>query len=225
MKTVRKKLVMDDRSGESEEEDEKEEWEAKRGEWKSKLKKSERQREENGKVNWSNELLQNFLEISVRTDSYALNRQANAATKKHAVCSSENLSTILKGKAGPLQAWSGPEGSRKLRFPDFMTTAQDGGKVVSLHTDRLYSQEMSLLLISVRDCVDPRAIVRSEVLCHWKIPMTPRRIEPETFRFVAQYLKQSATATPRLLLIRTHNIENISTEIYSATRTTKPFIS
>jgi hypothetical protein len=38
---------------------------------------------------------------------------------------------IGKGKAVPLQAWSGPEGSRKLRFPDFMTTAQDGGKVVS----------------------------------------------------------------------------------------------
>ena len=37
-----------------------------------------------------------------------------------------------EGKAVPLQAWSGPEGSRKLRFPDFMTTAQDGGKVVSL---------------------------------------------------------------------------------------------
>jgi len=34
-----------------------------------------------------------------------------------------------KGKALPLQAWSGPEDSR---FPDFMTTAQDGGKVVSL---------------------------------------------------------------------------------------------
>jgi hypothetical protein len=37
-----------------------------------------------------------------------------------------------KGKAVPLQAWSGPEGSRKLRFPDFVTTAWDGGKVVSL---------------------------------------------------------------------------------------------
>jgi len=37
-----------------------------------------------------------------------------------------------KGKSVPLQAWSGPEGSRKLRFPDFMTTAQDGGKVISL---------------------------------------------------------------------------------------------
>ena len=37
-----------------------------------------------------------------------------------------------KGKAVPLQAWIGPEGSRMLRFPDFMTTVQDGGKVVSL---------------------------------------------------------------------------------------------
>jgi len=37
-----------------------------------------------------------------------------------------------KGKAVPLQAWSDPEGSRKLSFPDFVTTAQDGGKVVSL---------------------------------------------------------------------------------------------
>jgi hypothetical protein len=37
-----------------------------------------------------------------------------------------------KGKAVPLQAWNGPEGSRKLRFSDFMTAAQDGGKVVSL---------------------------------------------------------------------------------------------
>jgi len=38
----------------------------------------------------------------------------------------------VKGKTVPLQAWSGPESSRKLRFPDFMTTAQDGGKVVRL---------------------------------------------------------------------------------------------
>ena len=35
-------------------------------------------------------------------------------------------------KAVPLQAWSGPECSMKLRFPDYMTKAQDGGKVVSL---------------------------------------------------------------------------------------------
>ena len=50
------------------------------------------------------------------------------------ICSFCNGKTISagKGKAVPSQTWSGPEGSRKLRFPDFMTTAQDGGKVVSL---------------------------------------------------------------------------------------------
>jgi len=37
-----------------------------------------------------------------------------------------------KGKVVLLLAWSGPEGSRKLRFPDFMITVQDGGKFVSL---------------------------------------------------------------------------------------------
>jgi hypothetical protein len=45
---------------------------------------------------------------------------------------SEAIVLTVKGKAVPLQAWSGPEGSRTLRFPDYMTTAQDGGKFVSL---------------------------------------------------------------------------------------------
>ena len=38
----------------------------------------------------------------------------------------------VKSKAVPLQALSDPEVSRKLKFPDYVTTAQDGGKVVSL---------------------------------------------------------------------------------------------
>jgi len=29
-----------------------------------------------------------------------------------------------KGKTVPLQVWSGPEGSRKLMFPDFVTMAR-----------------------------------------------------------------------------------------------------
>jgi len=42
------------------------------------------------------------------------------------------LRRLTKGKSVPLKAWSSPEGSRKLRFPDFVTSAQEGGKVVSL---------------------------------------------------------------------------------------------
>ena len=57
---------------------------------------------------------------------------------------------VLKGKAVPLQDCSGPEGSRKLTFPDFITTAQDGGKVVSFTHRPPLSQEMLLVLISLR---------------------------------------------------------------------------
>ena len=42
-----------------------------------------------------------------------------------------NISKVKsKGKGVPLQARSGPEVSRKLRFPGYVTTVQDGGKVV-----------------------------------------------------------------------------------------------
>ena len=49
-----------------------------------------------------------------------------------------------KGKAVPLQAWTGPEGSRKLRFPDFATKAQDGGRLSALRTGSLDPQEILL---------------------------------------------------------------------------------
>ena len=69
----------------------------------------------------------------------ALHCNADLATHQRNFLYPEDVSNRLlcdveyiKGKAVPLQAWSGPEGSMKLSFSDFMTTAPDGGKVVSL---------------------------------------------------------------------------------------------
>jgi hypothetical protein len=44
---------------------------------------------------------------------------------------SEQCISFVKGKAAPSQVWGVSEGSRNLRLPDFLTTAQNGGKVVS----------------------------------------------------------------------------------------------
>jgi hypothetical protein len=72
-------------------------------------------------------------------------------------------------------------------------------KVVRLsvsRTGRLYLHEMFLVLIFTRGWVDPRAMVRSEGICHWKNPVTPPGIDPGTVRLVVQRLNHYATPGP-----------------------------
>jgi hypothetical protein len=88
-----------------------------------------------------------------------------------------------------------------LRFPWFWGSqiswqSAHGGKVVNpTHRPPLPSTKY-LVLISVRGWVNPRAIVRQEWQCQWKITMTPTWIEPATFRLVAQCLTELRLRVP-----------------------------
>ena len=67
-------------------------------------------------------------------------------------------------------------------------SAHECGKVFSPTHRPPLPQEIFLVLIGVRGWVDPRAIMRREGLCQFKIPLIPSRIEPANFQLVAQWL-------------------------------------
>ena len=101
----------------------------------------------------------------------------------------ENYFLYIIRKAIPAQAYSGPEGSSRLRLPDFRTVGKWRWYGCLSHALASFTpKEIVLVLISFRCWVDTRAVVRPEGLCQWKIPVAPSGIETATFWLLAQCL-------------------------------------
>jgi hypothetical protein len=94
----------------------------------------------------------------------------------------------------PITGLCGPEGSGKLRLPDYLTSALEGGWLSALRTGRLYPQEYPGT--HLKRLSRPRA--HGIVMPRKKSPVTPQGIDPGTFRLDRSAL---TTTPPQTLYI------------------------
>jgi hypothetical protein len=100
----------------------------------------------------------------------------------------------VKGKAIPLQALTGPEGSRRLRLPDLKTTGARRWQgchpyAPAAFTSRKYSWYSFLL--EAESTPGPKG------LCQWKIKMTPSGIDLPVCSAVPQPLRHRVPHSKR----------------------------
>jgi len=83
-------------------------------------------------------------------------------------------------------------------------------RLSALCTSCLYTQEIFLLLFSVRGWVDPKAIVQPEGLCRRKILVTPSGIKSATLQHVVGCVNQLRHHVPQEQLITVLIVTNSS---------------
>jgi len=99
-----------------------------------------------------------------------------------------------------IQAWTGPEGSRRLRLPYFQMIS---GKVVSsIHQQPLPRKKYKTLLvfISVRGGEDPRAKVQPEGLSHEKFQWHHHELNPWPSSLYSSASTNCITTCPLLMV-------------------------
>jgi hypothetical protein len=130
-----------------------------------------------------NRKLQHLCEIFYETACNSLNTDTKKVKQPHY-------------RPGQAQRVPGGWGSQISR-----QSAHEGCKVVSPAHRPPSNYKYSWYSFLLEAWVDPKAIVRPEGLCQWKIPVTPPGIERATFRLVAQCFNQLRHRVPQVLTL------------------------